>query len=188
MAESPGSPGTDPSFLDPLSEETRKARLYLLGASTVGITIVVTGLVPTEIRTLGITFAQADRRSLLFMLALVIAYFLVAFIIYAAADFLAWRVLFERDMRERLSKELMNKELDERIEQIRTSKDRPYEMEERTANILDQREREKEVEKLLRRHSRYVSYVRGPISLLRGIFEFLLPIFYGVYGIYLLLF
>lgn len=46
---------------DPLREETRKARLYLLGTSMVGITIVYTGLVPQEITTLGITFGEADR-------------------------------------------------------------------------------------------------------------------------------
>jgi hypothetical protein len=39
---------------EPLKAETRKARLYLLGVSMVGITIVETGLVPQEIPTLGI--------------------------------------------------------------------------------------------------------------------------------------
>lgn len=55
---------------DPLKSETRKARLYLLGVSMVGITIVHTGLVPQQITTLGITFGEADRRSLYLFLHL----------------------------------------------------------------------------------------------------------------------
>jgi hypothetical protein len=70
------------ALADPLKEETRKARLYLLGVSMVGIAIVWTGLVPQEITTLGITFGQADRRALLLILALVVVYFLTAFAVY----------------------------------------------------------------------------------------------------------
>jgi hypothetical protein len=76
---------------DPLKEVTRRERLYLLGMSLVGITIVWTGLIPQEISTLGITFGEADRQGLLRVLALVIGYFWAAFVIYAASDFLAWR-------------------------------------------------------------------------------------------------
>lgn len=80
---------------DPLKAETRKARLYLLGVSIVGITLVYTGLVPQEITALGITFGEADRKSLLRILSLVIAYFLAAFAIYGVSDFLAWRSAFK---------------------------------------------------------------------------------------------
>ena len=79
---------------DPLKAETRKARLYLLGASLVGITIVYTGLVPQEITTLGIQFGEADRQSLVIILALVVVYFLVAFTVYGISDFLAWRYAY----------------------------------------------------------------------------------------------
>jgi hypothetical protein len=76
---------------DPLKSETRKARLYLLGVSMVGITIVHTGLVPQQITTLGITFGEVDRRSLLLILALVTLCFLASFVVYGAGDFLASR-------------------------------------------------------------------------------------------------
>jgi hypothetical protein len=79
---------------NPLEPETRKARLYLLGVSLVGITIVRTGLVPQELSTLGITFGQADRQSLLGILALVIVYFTLAFAVYGFSDFLAWRFAY----------------------------------------------------------------------------------------------
>jgi hypothetical protein len=79
---------------DLLKPETRKARLYLLGVSMVGITIVYTGLVPQQLTTLGITFGEADRRSLLFILALVILYFLAAFVVYGGSDFIQSRLAF----------------------------------------------------------------------------------------------
>jgi hypothetical protein len=79
---------------NPLEAETRKARLYLLGVSLVSITIVQTGLVPQELTTLGITFGEADRQSLLSILALVIVYFTFAFAIYGFSDFLAWRFAY----------------------------------------------------------------------------------------------
>jgi hypothetical protein len=76
---------------DPLKAETRQARLYLLGVSMVSITIVYTGLVPKEITTLGIKFGEADRQSLLGILALVTLYFLVTFATYGVSDFIYWQ-------------------------------------------------------------------------------------------------
>lgn len=75
---------------DPLKEETRKARLYLLVVSVVDIIMVWTGLVPKEISTLGISFEDVKPESLLDILAFVIFYFLGAFIIYGISDALAW--------------------------------------------------------------------------------------------------
>jgi hypothetical protein len=77
-----------------LATETRKARLYLLGVSTVGIAIVWTGLVPQKIVTLGIEFDQANRQALLLILALVVGYFLGTFVIYGAADYLRARYAY----------------------------------------------------------------------------------------------
>jgi hypothetical protein len=79
------------ALADPLKEETRKARLYLLGVSMVSIAIVWTGLVPQEITTLGIQFGEANRQALLLILALVVAYLLVAFAVYGASDYIASR-------------------------------------------------------------------------------------------------
>jgi hypothetical protein len=78
---------------DPLAEVTRKERRSLLIASAVAITIVKTGLVPTKISALGVEFSQADKAALLKVLAAVVIYFLVAFVVYAAADIMRVRVL-----------------------------------------------------------------------------------------------
>lgn len=84
---------------DPLSEVTRKERTYLLAVSTIGIAIVKTGLVPSQITTLGIVFEKANQNTLLFVLGLVALYFLAAFIIYATADFFAWLVAYQSVLR-----------------------------------------------------------------------------------------
>jgi hypothetical protein len=74
---------------DPLSAVTRKERLYLLAVSMIGIAMVRTGLVPSKIATFGIELDKPNRSALLFLLALVTIYFLVAFILYAASDWTA---------------------------------------------------------------------------------------------------
>lgn len=55
----------DPRLRDPVPEVTRKERTYLLGVSTAGIVVAHTGLIPSEITTFGIRFAESDQASLL---------------------------------------------------------------------------------------------------------------------------
>jgi uncharacterized membrane protein YeaQ/YmgE (transglycosylase-associated protein family) len=96
MTEQPAGPAADLTFRDvavrdPLSPVTRKERLYLLAVSVIGIAILRTGLVPSKIATFGIVLDKPDRNALLFLLALVTVYFLGAFIIYAASDYVTRR-------------------------------------------------------------------------------------------------
>ena len=81
----------DVPLQDPLRDVTRKERRALLGVSTVAIAVAKTGLLPTEIVALGVKFSPADRAGLVSVAAFVVLYFMVAFILYAAVDFLAWR-------------------------------------------------------------------------------------------------
>lgn len=76
----------DPSATDPLSEVTRQERKALLGACVIAVSIAAGGLVPEKIEALGITVTPAQERSLLYLLAGVITYFVVGFAIYAASD------------------------------------------------------------------------------------------------------
>jgi len=91
---------------DPLSRETRNERKSLLAVSALGIVVVKTGLVPSRITALGIEFSPADKIMLLRVIAAIVAYFILAFVVYAWADYLAWqttfRVLILARMRERL--------------------------------------------------------------------------------------
>lgn len=45
---------------------------------------------PTQITTLGIELKKGDQQTFLSLLGMVVLYFLGAFIVYAASDFLAW--------------------------------------------------------------------------------------------------
>lgn len=77
---------------DPLSEETRKERRYLLCISSLGIFMVKTGFIPTKITALGIEFSETDRNTLLKVIAAIIIYFLVAFVLYSLADYWSYRI------------------------------------------------------------------------------------------------
>lgn len=76
----------EPSVTDPLSEVTRRDRKALLAACIVGLSISAGGLVPERIETFGITVSAQQEDSLLYILAGVICYFLLAFGVYAWAD------------------------------------------------------------------------------------------------------
>jgi len=76
---------------DPLSEVTRKERRALLGISVLGIALVHTGIVPSEVAALGITLNAPEQSKLLLLMALVCAYFLIAFVVYAFSDYAAWQ-------------------------------------------------------------------------------------------------
>lgn len=94
MADSP-TPKTTASEVrirDPLSEVTRKERKALLAVSLLGLVIANTGLLPTEIDALGVKFSASDQKGILYVLVLVTAYFAIAFALYVASDFIAWRL------------------------------------------------------------------------------------------------
>jgi hypothetical protein len=67
-----------------------------------GIALIKAGLVPSKISGLGIEFQSANQQALLSIVAIVIAYFLVAFIIYAASDYLAWRLAINKQLIEKI--------------------------------------------------------------------------------------
>jgi hypothetical protein len=162
---------TNPSDIrlrDPLSEVTRNERKILLGASAIGIIIVKTGLVPSKISALGIEFTQTDQRSLLSAIAAIIFYFLVAFIVYASSDFLGWRLAFHSALKEiRAERRLMSEDDNER-------------------HWIIEREVEDELRKRYRFHHTLLTLSR-PISFLRAMFEFAIPIIISVYAIVALL-
>ena len=84
-------------FGDPLSEVTRAERKTLLLVSAIGIVMELTGLVPSKITTFGVEFSEADQDLLLGLFGGVVIYFLVAFLVYAWSDFLAWRAVMRRE-------------------------------------------------------------------------------------------
>lgn len=76
---------------DPLSETTRKERTSLLGLSMLGVALVKVPLVPEKFSALGVDFAKVNQSTFVRLYALVIAYYLIAFFVYACTDYVAWR-------------------------------------------------------------------------------------------------
>ena len=80
---------------DPLSEVTRKERRNLLAASTTGALVATTGLVPTQFSALGIQFTPPAQQAFVVLLASVVSYFILAFVVYGVADFFIWRKKYQ---------------------------------------------------------------------------------------------
>jgi hypothetical protein len=149
---------------DPLSRVARSERRTLLGASAAGIVIAKSGLVPSKITALGIEFDQADQSIILKMLAWVIIYFLAAFLIYALSDLLAWRVAFS-DAIIALRKDYYSLNPEQR--EVRQNVDHHLQ-EEIRARMVWQR-------------------FSNPVSLLRAVFEFLVPVVIAMCAVIVLL-
>ena len=140
----------------------------MLSLSILGIALVKTGLVPTKISALGVDFSQANQKSIFMILALIVIYFPVAFVIYAATDFIAWRLAFRSaaiTLKERrMQRDIAKREGDNELELVR----------------LDP-------EGWTRLPGRFAHRLSGVSSLVRAAFEFVLPIVVGVYSVVLLL-
>jgi len=82
----------NPNYSDPLSDVTRKERKFLILFSTISISIVLTGLIPTEISALGVKFDQANQAAILFVFISVIVYYLASFSSYMYYDRSLWKI------------------------------------------------------------------------------------------------
>src|SRR5205814_4470183 len=90
------------------------------------------------------------------------SYFVVVFVLYATSDFVAWRLAVVEALKEWAAAQ--------------------------PEGIMTQQQQRKA--DIYRRHAarfRYVSLFAGPVSFLRALFEFLLPVVVGVYATLLLL-
>lgn len=153
---------------DALSDVTRKERRFLLGTSLLGIAVTKTGLVPSKISALGIELQGADQRALLAIVAFVISYFLVAFIVYATSDYLAWRLS--------ISRQAIKKTLSSYEEHLQGFFPQPGTIEGELEEL------KAELHKKLRIYFKLVT----PTSIVRALFDFGLPIAVGGYALILL--
>lgn len=88
---------------DPLSRITRAERRNLLIASTVGLLVGATGLVPTEISTFGVKFEALEQIWLVRLALAAVVYFGLAFVLYGAPDVIVWWKTYV-DYRERVAR------------------------------------------------------------------------------------
>lgn len=145
---------------NPLSEVTRNERRSLLAISTLGLILVQTGLVPTKIEALGVEFTTADQRAILSIVALGTLYFLVAFAIYAASDYVVWRLAYRESVEDLILKQNSNDS--KPLVDYQTLSHR--------LGLVD----------------RVAPRFAHSISIGRTLFEFVLPILFGIFVIFLL--
>lgn len=155
---------------DPLRELTRKERTRLLIVSVLGIIVVHTKLVPSRIDVLGIEFAQTQQEKILVVLAVLVAYYLVAFLLYAAVDFTSWRLAY-LDSHEFPKFPVLDPKAEGQTG--------------RTLNEDELRDLKWWMD-LHKSHRVYMS-LQWPLSKARAIFDFLLPVVVSLYAITALL-
>ena len=158
---------------DPLSETSRKERKMLLASAALGIMIAYSGLVPSKVPAFGIEFSSADRVAFMNVIAAIIGYFLLAFVVYGALDLLRLRLAHRQQVVEHLKKIKLRA-----IE--RRNADKADEDVDRYEHLDDLLEKERDKDVL-------VMFFVKPAILVRAIFELVLPVIIGLYGIYAVL-
>jgi hypothetical protein len=78
-------------FADPLSDVSRKDRRSLLGLSVVGFAITRLDLLPSKVEALGLVFNSLQKTFLIGILAAVVTYFCLAFLIHSGFELYLWR-------------------------------------------------------------------------------------------------
>ena len=164
MSEKQAETTKDVLLDDPLSNETRKERRLLLGVSLLGIAMVKAGIVPKKISALGIDLELANQRALLYLVSFVTVYFILAFSIYAASDYIAWR--------KRVTKYY--------AENVRSFFKR---VKEPDGFIRDNEPLVEQAEK----RERFWKGISPFASNIRVFFEFILPLLVSSYAVYLLI-
>lgn len=159
--------------VDPLAAEARSHRRGTLITSAVVLVLIHLGLVPREISALGVTLEASDRRGVVVALLLLLTYFVVAFVGYAASDFLAWRILRQRADRAHTQGRMFSEEAHGHLERI--SREYAAGNEEQKAARREELGRQAASTVELEVQRRTLTALR-PVSFLRGTMDFALPL------------
>lgn len=157
---------------DPLSEVTRRERRSLLGVSVLGVAITQGGLLPTEISNLGVKLGPSSQSALLVLIGLVCTYYLAAFLVYAASDYVAWKVALRDSIYDVWSQPR------ESSVELETEED-----------ALRETRRQEALEEFMQKSNLTVLLAELlvlPVSRARAAFEFVLPAVVGLYAIVVL--
>ncbi len=82
---------TDRDVAEPLAQNTRRERTWLLVANAVLFAMVQAGLLPEKIEALGLTSSAIQPKALVLLVEMIVAYLGCAFVVSAWADFTAWK-------------------------------------------------------------------------------------------------
>ena len=107
---------------DPLSDATRKERRNLLIVSMAGILVVKMNLVPSRLSTLGIEFASPAQSSFIVLVAVVVFYFIIAFLAYGVSDlFVCYKKYLDYLVASQIQFESWSQEDQEKYDELYTS-------------------------------------------------------------------
>ncbi len=184
----------EPQYLlqDVLKDVTRKERRTLLGVASVGILVVWAKLKLSVISVLGLTVQETHDGLFLVILGVVVVYFLVAFFIYALSDLVSWGFTVA-DTKSKKEGENYQHELEqekkwkeEQKEQVSTQ---PLSWLD-SDKIADHKRNSARYEavKIAKGKRQSYYYWALTVTLLRVVFDFVLPLIVGGYAIRLLLF
>lgn len=143
---------------DPLSEVTRKQRRSLMAISLLSFVVVQLGIIPEEITAIGFKFSMAEGNTTFLVLTLLIIYFIIAFVIYSASDFVTWRLQIQeatkkfKDGIENPPSENFNYKYSEYVSDFELG--------------------------ILEKSTKPISYIRASI-------EFLLPVLFAIYTLWI---
>jgi hypothetical protein len=101
---------------DFLSERTYRERHVLLVWSAIVLAIVLTGLVPSKISALGIEFSLASQKTMFWLMAALIVYLLLSFLIHAWADLVAYKTLYAISLRTAKLRQIDSEKSDEELQ------------------------------------------------------------------------
>jgi hypothetical protein len=133
-----------------------------------GIAVAQAGLLPSEISSLGIKFGASSQSVLLLLLGLICLYYLAAFLVYAASDYVAWKIA----LRDAIHSVWFRPR--EKIEEPETEED-----------VCRAIRRDESFEEFMQKHNTSVFLAEIallPVSRARALFEFLLPAAVGTYA------
>jgi hypothetical protein len=158
----PNERGADLVIGDPLTSVTRRERRNLLATSGIGLVLAKGTLIPSKIDALGIQFTDASQTVIRVALAILIVYFGMAFLLYGASDFVAWRLVLNSRIRHGIARH------SRRLREF--PPDQGYE---RVPEMLPSERR--------------LIWLTRPLSIVRAVFEFALPLLVGIYAAVVLL-
>ena len=169
---------------DALTATTRRIRTALLVFSVLGFIMKKTGLVPSKIAGLGIEFTADHRTSLTLIVLLATLYFLVAFVVYALADFSKWQLTLRASyLRTRAieNRAALVEGLDAGAQKTTSgSQDVPL------RQVIAQARVDKALQDAMKNYMRPYWQLATPLGWVRAFLDFFFPPLFGVYTVYLL--
>jgi len=174
---------------DPLSELTRRERKMLLAVSGIGVVVAKTGLIPTQIESLGLTFSSDDQSVIARCLAVLIGYFLLIFIVYGWSDYLRWRVSLQQAMRDVEIDEIRRARSERRAEPVAPAS-RFVGVDPELIRIQAAASHARQLTPILTRFGRATRWMRlaTPTTMVvRGAVEFVLPVPVAIYAVWCVL-